>query len=342
MSKIPLPTVRAWATKMAVAHPTSLARQLARAFGVSRAAATSTLSRLVQEGWLVREGTTRPRYSLGAKRQCYASLALPGVDEAQIWEREFRPYLSLRENVEQICFHGFTEIVNNANDHSGGSNVTMMVTQDESYAQIAIQDDGLGIFERITSALKLPDRRLALLELSKGKLTTDPARHSGEGIFFTSRMFDRFTIRANELIYSHDSGTQWDWLTEFETKTQGTGVFMLVDLATTRTTRQVFDDFADSAESFEFDKTIVPVRLARLGNENLLSRSQAKRLIARFDRFRQVILDFRDVPEIGQAFADELFRVFANSHPQVALVPVNMEVPVERMMKRVKGVGGST
>jgi hypothetical protein len=98
------------------------------------------------------------------------------------------------------------------------------------------------------------------------------------------------------------------------------------------------DDFAGSAESFEFDKTIVPVRLARLGNENLISRSQAKRLIARFDQFRQVVLDFRDVPEIGQAFADELFRVFANSHPRVALVPVHMEVPVERMMKRVKGV----
>ena len=38
------------------------------------------------------------------------------------------------------------------------------------------------------------DKRQALFELSKGKFTTDPSRHSGEGVFFTSRMFDDFEI----------------------------------------------------------------------------------------------------------------------------------------------------
>jgi anti-anti-sigma regulatory factor len=76
------------------------------------------------------------------------------------------------------------------------------------------------------------------------------------------------------------------------------------------------------------------MKLARLGDEQLISRSQAKRLIARFDRFKKVILDFKDVNEIGQAFADELFRVYANAHPQVEMVPINMTEQVERMWLR--------
>jgi hypothetical protein len=127
-----------------------------------------------------------------------------------------------------------------------------------------------------------------------------------------------------------------NWLSELETSTEGTAVYMLLELASARTTRQVFDDFAQSKETFEFDKTIVPVRLARLGTENLISRSQAKRLIARFDRFRMVVLDFHEVPEIGQAFADELFRVFVNGHPDVVLVPQNMVPQVEQMVARIR------
>jgi hypothetical protein len=51
-------------------------------------------------------------------------------------------------------------------------------------------------------------------------------------------------------------------------------------------------------------------------------------LIARFERFKVVLLDFEDVNEIGQAFADELFRVYGNDHPAVELVPINMTEPV--------------
>lgn len=33
----------------------------------------------------------------------------------------------------------------------------------------------------------------------------------------------------------------------------------------------------------------------------------------RFERFRNIELDFKGVDEIGQAFADELFRVYARA-----------------------------
>jgi hypothetical protein len=40
----------------------------------------------------------------------------------------------------------------------------------------------------------------------------------------------------------------------------------------------------------------------------------------RVELFKTVIFDFDGVPTIGQAFADEIFRVFANAHPQIMLV----------------------
>ena len=49
-----------------------------------------------------------------------------------------------------------------------------------------------------------------------------------------------------------------------------------------------------------------------------------------------MILDFDQVPTIGQAFADELFRVFANQHPEIELVPENANEPVRFMIGRVQ------
>lgn len=113
---------------------------------------------------------------------------------------------------------------------------------------------------------------------------------------------------------------------------------MVIDPACARTAREVFERFTpDVPDDYSFSKTVVPVRLAALGNENLLSRSQAKRLVARIDQFKQVELDFSDVAEIGQAFADEVFRVFAKAHPQVRIVPVNANDYVRGMIRRITG-----
>jgi len=76
------------------------------------------------------------------------------------------------------------------------------------------------------------------------------------------------------------------------------------------------------------------MKMACYSDEQLISRSQAKRLIARFDRFKTVFLDFDGIQEIGQAFADELFRVYAEEHPAVKLIPQNMTDQIERMWLR--------
>ncbi len=52
------------------------------------------------------------------------------------------------------------------------------------------------------------------------------------------------------------------------------------------------------------------------------------------EQVEEVILDFRGVTGVGQGFVDEIFRVWASAHPQVRLVPENMNEAVEFMVRR--------
>jgi hypothetical protein len=67
-----------------------------------------------------------------------------------------------------------------------------------------------------------------------------------------------------------------------------------------------------------------------------VSRSQARRLVRRFEGFRRVVLNFKGVGVIGQAFADEIFRVFRSEHPEVELLSANTNSQVERMIRRAR------
>ena len=319
-----------------VAHPRDLTRHYADQLNISRVAANKYIQQLERAGWIARSGTsTHPVFSPGYKRRVSHSYPVLGLEEHVAWERDFKPYFNLAPNVMNIAGHGFTEMLNNAIDHSAGSSAFVWANQNERQLQIIVSDDGIGIFAKITQALGLPDMRQALFELSKGKLTTDPSKHTGEGVFFTSRMFDAFEISANGLQFRHASALPHDWLREAPgIFPEGTTVYMDIASTSTRTAADVYAQFTDAPEDYDFSRTVVPMRLARYGDEQLISRSQAKRLIARFDRFRTVILDFAEVQEIGQAFADELFRVYGASHPQVELLPKNMTEQVERMWLR--------
>jgi len=261
-----------------------------------------------------------------------------GLAEDAVWRSDIAVQLGgLPENVSTIWHYGFTEMFNNVIDHSGAARVRISLTKTAAATTIDIYDDGVGIFKRIQGALDLLDERHAVLELAKGKFTTDPANHSGEGIFFASRMFDRFIIASGEVYFSHEFDEKEDWILQASSATGGTLVRMTLHNHTARTLKKVFDKFT-SDEDYGFTKTIVPVKLMRYGDDNLVSRSQAKRLLARFDRFKTVVLDFSGVASIGQAFADEVFRVFRLKHPEVEIVPVHASSEVKRMISRAEAL----
>ena len=223
-------------------------------------------------------------------------------------------------------------MVNNAIDHSSGTQVRLILLLNPVRVQINVYDNGIGIFKKIKDAFQLDRESDVILELSKGKLTTDPSRHSGEGIFFTSRVFDEYSIYSGSLFFLHVPYND-DWLLERGEVIPGTLVTMEIDPASPRTTSEVFDKFA-TPDQYRFDVTHVPVKLAQLGEDSLVSRSQAKRLVSRFEKFSRVVLNFAGVATIGQAFADEVFRVFRNSHPEVDLTWVNTSDEVQRMISR--------
>jgi anti-sigma regulatory factor (Ser/Thr protein kinase) len=319
-------------------HPRDLVGMVAAQLGLSTARVSMQVRSLVAQGYLTKSGSTRPEYSLGRNRHLLRSFPRAGLAEDRVWTEHLQPLLrDLPQNVANIAHHGVTEMINNAIDHSDAEQVTVRMDLRDHHLHIAVVDNGIGIFRKITQALNLPDERLALLELSKGKFTTDPRNHSGEGVFFTSRMFDQFRIVSGELTFNHDTQQQDDVLVDDDTAPNaGTAVYMEIDTTSPRTITQVFNEYSSGPDDYTFAKTVVPVRLARVGHENLISRSQAKRLLQRVDRFRTVMLDFNDVRTIGQAFADEIFRVFATAHPEVELIATNALPEVQQMIRRAE------
>lgn len=322
--------------RLIVSDGSQVAARVAQHMGITRQAASSHLARLRKQGLVTLSGHgASTQYTLVTLAEQHRKYPREGLQEDAVWREFFVPQLlGLPSNVLSIWHYALTEMINNAVDHSDATSIAVGLWRNALYAEAYVLDDGEGIFLKIKRVFNLLDARESILELAKGKLTTDPDNHTGEGIFFSSKIMDSFDIRSGRLQFTHNVGRK-DWLIEHPTDAQGTLVLMRQTHDSERTTKSVFDQFA-TPEEYSFEKTIVPVRLAQYEGENLVSRSQAKRLTLRFEKFTTVVLDFEGVAEIGQSFADEVFRVFQRSRPQTQLVPVNMTLAVENMVRRAR------
>ena len=240
----------------------------------------------------------------------------------------------MKRNVTDICEYCFTEILNNAIDHSESRQVNVTVEITAILIKLVVFDHGIGIFRKIREARRLETDRQAILEVTKGKITTDPSRHSGEGIFFTSRMMDSFGLLSDALGLVHRRA-QNDWL--FETPQDplpGTFVRMEIDPASDHTVNEVFEKYRANQDDYAFAKTQIVLALAETEGGSLISRSQAKRVMVGLDRFKEIHLDFRGVDGIGPAFADEIFRVWKKAHPGSSIVCSDTNEEVGRMIDR--------
>jgi anti-sigma regulatory factor (Ser/Thr protein kinase) len=315
-------------------HPKDIVKTTQEKFGLSRTAINKYMHELAEGKLLSIQGSpTRPEYILKpiSKFSKTYSMASP-LEEDKVWRQDIVGlFAGVPKNVLAICQYGFTEMFNNAIDHSEGSEIFVQVMIWIDLIEITILDNGVGIFNKIQQKFKLDDPRQAILELSKGKLTTDPSRHSGEGIFFTSRMFDSFYIVSGRLIFGHKN---LDILIENEENKQGSNISMRLFPFSDKTTESIFNEFTDDDQNF--NKTMVPVLLSRYGDENLISRSQAKRLLARFEKFKIVVLDFSQIDTIGRAFADEIFRVYQNAHPDINLAYAGASESITKLIAEIQ------
>jgi anti-sigma regulatory factor (Ser/Thr protein kinase) len=318
----------------------TLATDAAREFKISRQTVNRELRKLTAEGLIKPSGHTRGRHYQIVQLHTLSETVDVTADlkEDSIWRQKVAPLLAnVPANVQSICQFGFTEMLNNVIEHSGSPRAGINVNVTASTVMLVVGDEGVGVFNKIRDAYKLEDLHQAVFELSKGKLTTDPESHTGEGIFFTSRVFDLFNIYSGNLILiSVPQGG--DWLLDVEDRPQfhGTNVMMNISVFSNRTLKSVFDRFAAGDEDYGFSRTKIPLNLAKFGTEQLLSRSQAKRVLTRVNRFKEVLLDFEQVEMIGQGFADEIFRVFKRAHPEVNLSVINANSEVSAMIKHAQ------
>jgi anti-sigma regulatory factor (Ser/Thr protein kinase)/biotin operon repressor len=312
--------------------------RMSKIFKVSRQAIFKNIQELVASGVIIKTDTPKFPYRIKPLQQASITVSVsPEVEENKIWNDSIAPLLTgLKDNVREICHYGFTEMFNNVIDHSASQSADIWVTVDALVVRIVIQDHGVGIWKKLQAAFQLDDPRHALLELTKGKLTTDPQRHTGEGIFFTSRMFDKFIIASDRLTFCRfQEGDDWLFDIKEENAGSGTRVSLILYLESEKNPREVFDKFTADLDDFGFTRTHLSVQLAKYEGDHLVSRSQAKRILHRLEKFKEVYLDFKDVTDIGQAFADEIFRVFKNDHPDVRLIPTHARPEVTRMIQRV-------
>lgn len=326
---------------------------IVKKFGFSRQHINGKISELVESGKLIKIGSTRnaqyitPKYAIKhpevLNNRFIKKYQNKNLEEHKILEEienNFSMILKLNENVRSIFTYAFSEMLNNAIEHSQSENIQVEVGVKNNILSFIVDDFGIGVFRNIMIKRKLNSELEAVQDLLKGKTTTMPRSHSGEGIFFTSKVGNEFILDSYgyKLIINNTKG---DIFLQKNTKKgrrkKGTKVIFKISINSKKHLNDVFKEYSniDDKNDYGFDKTKINIKLYTSGGVHI-SRSQARRVLSGLEKFRFIVFDFDKVEVVGQAFADEIFRVFHNKYPEIKLEAINMNDAVEFMVKRVE------
>jgi len=320
------------------------APDIVKVAGFSRAYVNRFFQELRDEGKIVLIGKARQaRYVLATKEavekekkrilKFHARLINKGLIEDQVLDnikKNTGIFIGLPENVALIVEYAFTEMLNNAIEHSKSKLINVSIGRDNDTIDFAVADKGIGIFKNLMKNKKLGSEIVAIQELLKGKQTTDPARHSGEGIFFTSKAGDSLVIESGHKKLRFNNILE-DVFVEDSKPTKGTVVKFSIGFRSKRDLGEIFRAYSD--EALKFTKTKVVIRLFQLGEE-FISRSEARRVVTGLEDFNEIVFDFKDVKSVGQAFADEIFRVWKIHNPVKKIEYINANENVGFMIER--------
>jgi len=311
---------------------------------ISRQTAAQHLRELVGAGRLTKVGSTHNARYLAARKKGYGGQGrwrfsalhrTAALDEDEVFS-EAALRLNLKRRLSPAAYrivnYAFTEMTNNAIEHSRAPSVRVAVECSGGDLRFEVVDHGIGAFESVRKKFRLNDHLEAVELLMKGKQTTDPRHHSGQGIFFTSRIADRFALESARLKLIVDHRAKDTFLEDVRVF-RGTRVLFTLKQRSRKDLRTLFDEYSN--EDYEFDKTEIVVHLSKKEGD-YVSRSEAKRLLFGLERFRRIVFDFRRVTGIGQGFADEIFRVFQGQHPGLRIEVVHMSDAVEFMIRRAQ------
>jgi len=317
---------------------------IVKATGFSRAYINRFFRELREEGKIILLGkANRARYLLAqkelvtrAKRKIldfHCILENKNIAEDIVLDKikkETGIFFGLSQNTVQILNYAFTEMLNNAIEHSKSRVIEVSMKKEETMVRFDVVDKGMGIFNNIRKKKRLKNELEAIQDLIKGKQTTMPREHSGEGIFFTSKAGDMLIIQSSnkKLIFNNILD---DVFIKNIKNLKGTKVTFTIGLKSKKDLNALFRQYC--GDSFKFSKTEVRVMLYKTDSD-YISRSQARRILSGLKKFKTIILDFRNLNVIGQAFADEVFRVWKNRHPHIDIQWKNANDNINFMIKR--------
>ena len=306
----------------------SLTQKVAGAFGITQNTVYTYLSELEQAGAI--QKIRRGEFELVSQtwKKVFSRAGGELRDENYIVPDVMERLPELPENIRRIWRYTLSEMLNNVIDHSACQTLTITIETNMLNSTIVLDDDGVGVFRKIMDCYDFVNEEEVVCELFKGKLTTDRKNHSGEGIFFSSRVMDRFQIVSGGYCYSMD---QCGKEVVGDEQRSGTQILMSISNYSQKKLSEIFNQYADIENGFV--KTTIPLK--NLFQGEMVSRSQAKRICERLESFQTVRLDFSGVEWMGQGFADQIFRVFHEAHPEIELIPQNMNEDVQRMYQHV-------
>lgn len=327
---------------------------ITEALGVSRQYVHMVISDLIAEKQVIKLGGTRNAFYVSIQyvqehpdilpstfKKKYKNISLEEHQVLMEIEEKFPRILSIPENIKSIFTFAFSEMFNNAIEHSASKTISVEVSIQKNTLSFCVEDSGIGVFRNIMKKKGLRSVVEAIQDLLKGKTTTMPKSHSGEGIFFTSKSADVFILDS----FGHQLRVE-TLLDDVKVKEvsilkRGTRVFFEISVDSDRHLNDVFKKYTnvDDTSDFGFDKTEIRVKLYTTSGVHI-SRSQARRILSGLEKFKIILLDFDKVPVVGQAFADEIYRVFQNAHPEIVIQEENMSAGVQFMVVRAKNEAG--
>lgn len=317
---------------------------LAKRGNVSRQQASKVIKSLKEEGKVIRVGkgpktTYIPPESDKFDSQAFLEeFSVKNLQEDRVVSEAklSNPFLKkIPKNTEEIFDYAFSEMINNAIEHSESEKIKVEVGKEEDFLTFIVRDFGVGVFKNIKNKKGLSSQTEAIQDLLKGKTTTMPKAHSGEGIFFTSKIADVFVLESFDYKLQVDNLLEDVFVAKKENELEGTKVIFRIKRGTDKKLEDVFKSYQAVETEFGFDKTEIIVKLYE-NDVNYVSRSQARRVLVGLDKFKKIILDFKDISGIGQAFADEIFRVFKERHSDITIETKNANEAVKMMTERAK------
>ena len=337
MASINTEQIKQYILKLIDAKDKDFARKTVEYFGVSKSTVYNYVKKMCEENILRKTDTGTPPYEIVTRIYKFQYNNDGSLGEDKIFRTDIQPLLrGYEKNVFSAWQYSFTEMMNNAIEHSQASRIMVEVFINPLETKILIADNGIGIFKNIQAFIKSEKHDELTLDecaslLFAGKFTTAESCHSGEGIFFTSHLMDEFFILSDHIFFSRDNFN--DSTVKMSGSIQSTIVSMSLNNQTKKTTKEVFDRFSDMEEGFI--RTHIPIaHMFAYGNP--ISRSEARRLGGVVSDFKEITLDFSGVEEVGQAFCHELFVVWQRNHPDVILNVVNACDDISFMIQRVK------